>query len=167
MGSSVLFAAATATAALCSAASAGIVNLPVTFSWLDGSGQVVDQASFFVSPFVTEYAKFSSAGSSWDVLAIDVRDDSLTITGDFFNLPSVGFQSGEKLRFELPNTIAVDAMDASRLSFVGNVMTIDVSLTRFDARGASFTVNFATSTVPGPAGIAGMALLVALPRRKR
>jgi hypothetical protein len=178
MGSSVLFAAATATAALCSAASAGIVNLPVTFSWLDGSGQVVDQASFFVSPFVTEYAKFSSAGSSWDVLAIDVRDDSLTITGDFFNLPSVGFQSGEKLRFELPTTIAVDAMtlgavsnvssmDASRLSFVGNVMTIDVSLTRFDARGASFTVNFATSTVPGPAGIAGMALLVALPRRKR
>jgi|LauGreDrversion4_2_1035121.scaffolds.fasta_scaffold95342_2 hypothetical protein len=178
MGFSVPFAAATATAALCSAASAGIVNLPVTFTWLNGSGGVHDQASFFVSPFVTEYAKFSSAGSSWDVIAVDVRDDSLTITGDFFNLPTTGFASGDTLRFELPATIAVDSMtlgavssvssmDASRLSFSGNVMTIDVSQTRFDARGASFTVNFATSTVPGPAGIAVAALLVALPRRRR
>jgi hypothetical protein len=178
MGSSVLFAAATATAALCSAASAGIVNLPVGFTWLNGSGGVHDQASFFVSPFVTEYARFSSAGSAWDVVAIDVRDDSLTVTGDFFDLPSAAFQPGDTLRFELPITIAVDSMtlgavsnvssmDASRLSFAGNVMTIDVSLTRFDARGASFTVSFATSTVPGPAGIAAMALLVALPRRTR
>jgi hypothetical protein len=178
MGFSVPFAAATATAALCSAASAGIVNLPVGFTWLNGSGGVHDQASFFVSPFVTEYARFSSAGSAWDVVAIDVRDDSLTVTGDFFDLPSAAFQPGDTLRFELPITIAVDSMtlgavsnvssmDASRLSFAGNVMTIDVSLTRFDARGASFTVSFATSTVPGPAGIAAMALLVALPRRTR
>jgi hypothetical protein len=102
VGLSVPFAAATATAALCSAASAGIVNLPVGFTWLNGSGGVHDQASFFVSPFVTEYAKFSSAGSAWDVVAIDMRDDSLTVTGDFFSLPSTAFRPGDKLRFALP-----------------------------------------------------------------
>lgn len=178
MGLSVHLAAATASAALCGAASAGIVNLPVTFTWLNGSGGVFDQASFFVSPFVTEYAKFSSAGSAWTVVAVDMRDDSLTVTGDFFNLPSTFFPSGDSLRFELPASVVVDSMslgavsnvssiDASRLSFAGNVMTIDVSQTRFDARGASFTVNFATSAVPGPAGLAAFALLLAGPRRRR
>jgi len=178
MGFSVPFAAATATAALCSAATAGIVNLPVDFLWSDASGNTIFQASLFVSPYVTEYVNFSGTSAAWQVVTVDLRDDSLTVTGDFFNLPVSEFGEGNTLRFVLPTTIAVDSMtlgavsnvssmDASRLSFAGNVMTIDVSQTRFDARGASFTVNFATSSVPGPAGIAAMALLVALPRRRR
>ena len=61
----------------------------------------------------------------------------------------------------------VSNFDASDLSFAGNELIIHASEVSFSEAGASFTLNFTTSNVPGPAGLAALAGLAAIPMRRR
>ena len=53
-------------------------------------------------------------------------------------------------------------------SFSGNTITINMqSAVQYNAPGASFTQNYTSTTIPGPAGLAAVALAIGSSRRRR
>jgi|GEM_PF-4852231 len=174
----VSFAAAAAAVAFASVANAGIVNKPVKM--YENGSQV---ASFWVSTYLVEATLMQQSGSSPDDyygLSVDMRDTSMTVTADWDIVAPSGIQIGSiTWSFVLPTNIQftsftvastnnVANMTDSRLSFSGNTITINMqSPVQYNAPGASFTLNYTSTTIPGPAGLAAVALAIGSSRRRR
>ena len=171
-------AAAAAAVAFASVANAGIVNKPVKM--YENGSQV---ASFWVSTYLVEATVMQQSGSNPDDyygLSVDMRDTSMTVTADWDIMAPSGIQIGlitwsfvlptniQFTSFTVASTNNVPNMTDSRLSFSGNTITINMqSPVQYNAPGASFTLNYTSTTIPGPAGLAAVALAIGSSRRRR
>jgi len=171
--------AACAAVAIAGSSFAGIVGSQAVLT-RQIPGQADQSASFLVSQILPEF--YSSAAlpdGGWGAYSIDVKETSLTLTADFGGASGFSFIGGLVFRLAFLPTVQVDSFsiasvssgvsnfDASDLSFAGNELIIHASEVSFSEAGASFTLNFTTSNVPGPAGLAALAGLAAIPMRRR
>jgi len=171
------------------AACAAIASAAPSFAGIVGAqavltrqipGQADQSASFLVSQILPEfYSSSPLPGGGWGAYLIDVSETSLTLTADFGGASGFSFIEGLVFRVAFMPTVQVDSfsigsigsgvsnLDASDLSFSGNELVINASEIAFSQAGTSFTLNFATSTVPGPAGLVALAGFAAAPMRRR
>lgn len=171
-------AALTATA-IAAPSFAGVVGTQAMLT-VQAPGQPDSSSSFVVSQILPEYYVSASLPSgAWAAYSIDVKDASVTITGDFGNASGFSFAPGLVFRIAFLPTFQVDSfsigsvtsgisnLEAGDLSFSGNELVINASDIGFSEAGASFTLDFSTSTVPGPAGLVALAGFAAAPMRRR
>jgi MYXO-CTERM domain-containing protein len=143
-------------------------------------GQPDQSSSFLVSQLLPEfYSSSPLPDGGWGAYSIDVSETTLTLTADFGGASGFSFIEGLVFRLAFLPTVQVDSfslgsvssgianLDASDLSFSGNELVINASQLAFSETGASFTLNFTTSTVPGPAGLVALSGLAAAPMRRR
>lgn len=173
----VLIACATA-----APAGAGVVSVVGTqaTAQLSGSGGLVAQDTFLISSLLTEfYYSQGGSGNSYAAFAMDVKASSIKFTFDFEGYASMMFSPGASMQVAFSPSISIDSftvgavdagvfgVDTADLSHLGNVVVIDLSGIGTANAGDSFTLNFSASAVPGPAGLAGLAMLAAGRRRRR
>lgn len=174
-----LAVAGLAATAIAATASAGVVGTQAVLT-KQLPGQADQSSSFVVSQILPEYYASSSLPSGeWAAYSIDVKNTSVTFTGDFGGSSGFSFAQGLVFRLSFLPSLQVNAfsigsigtgisnLDASDLSFSGNQLVINASDIGFSEAGASFTLNFSTSAVPGPAGLVAVAGLAAAPLRRR
>lgn len=166
-----------ATAALTAAAEAAIVGKPATFTWTSSTA-TVDSRTFIVSSLLPEYYASFWSGGPWFAVGVDVREGSVTFSFDSdAAFDSVFTQSSSfRLAFQ-PNVSLSGASITSAdgmaglapgaVSVNGNELVVDVSGVGFTPQGASFTVGFSSSIVPGPSALVALAAIAALPRARR
>jgi MYXO-CTERM domain-containing protein len=171
--------AACAAVAIAGSSFAGIVGSQAVLT-RQIPGQADQSASFLVSQILPEfYSSSALPDGGWGAYSIDVKETSLTLTADFGGASGFSFIEGLVFRLAFLPTVQVDSfslgsvssgianLDASDLSFSGNELVINASQLAFSETGASFTLNFTTSTVPGPAGLVALSGLAAAPMRRR
>lgn len=160
------------------AATAGLVGSSVEFRWIRNS-TLVDSKTFVVSSLMPEYYYSTPfVGSAWGAIGLDVRNTSMTFTADFADTFNVFLPLGTVLELAVPATVRIESfsvgstsgvtgLDQADLSIDGNVLRIAAGGVQFDAPGATFTLNFESTLLPGPSAIAALAAVIAVPRRRR
>ena len=174
-----LAVAALTAAAIAVPSLAGVVGTQAVLT-AQVPGQADQSASFIVSQLLPEfYSSASLPSGAWAAYSIDLKNTSVTITGDFGGTSGFSFVPGLVFRIAFLPSFQVDSfsigsvtsgisnLEAADLSFSGNELVINASDIGFSEAGASFTLNFSTSTVPGPAGLVALAGLAAAPMRRR
>jgi hypothetical protein len=168
----------TAAALAAPAATAGLVGSSVDFRWIRNS-TVVDAKTFVVSSLMPEYYYSTQyVGSAWGAMGLDVRNASMTFTADFADSFNVFLPLGTVLELAVPASMRLEAfnvgsmsgvtgLDQSDLSIDGNVLRIAAGGIQFNAPGATFTLNFESTLLPGPGAVAALAAITAMPRRRR
>lgn len=168
--------------AIAAPANAGLVSVigSQASAQLSGSGSPVAQDSFLISSLLTEfYYAESLGGSAYGAFAMDVRASSIKFTFDFGGISGLLFQPGTTMQVTFAPSFSIDSftvgavdagvsgVDNADLSRLGNVVVIDLSGIAVANAGDSFILNFSASAVPGPASLAGLAMLAAGRRRRR
>ncbi len=160
------------------AASAGLVGSPVEFRWTR-NGSLVDAKTFVVSSLLPEYYYSTPfEGGAWGALGLDVRNTTMTFTADFADSFNVFLPLGTVLELAVPATMGLDAfsidsmsgvtgLEQSDLSIDGNVLRIAAGGIQFNAPGATFTLSFESTPLPGPGTVVALAAITAMPRRRR
>ena len=167
---------------LAAPANAGLVSVigSQASAQLSGSGGPVAQDSFLISSLLTEfYYAEQMPGNGYAAFAVDVKASSLKFTFDFEGISGMLFQPGVTMQVSFAPSFSIDSfavgavdagvsgVDNADLSRLGNVVVIDLSGIGAANAGDSFTLNFSASAVPGPASLAGLAMLAAGRRRRR
>lgn len=159
-------------------AMAGLVGSSVEFRWFRNS-TLVDAKTFVVSSLMPEYYLSTPyVGSAWGALGLDVRNTSMTFTADFADTFNVFLPLGTVLELAIPAGMRLEAfnvgsasgvsgLEQSDLSIAGSVLRIAAGGIQFDAPGASFTLSFESTLLPGPGAVFALATIVAMPRRRR
>jgi len=153
---------------LASQSQAYIVGQPTQFTWLKGT-TVADAKSFVVSATTVEYYHWEASpySGSFYGFEIDFRGDSLYLT---YTSEGPGgapqtqfsFVGSNTFTWTIPPSMAIEAcnfvssvdvanLSASDLSFVANMLTIDMSGVVLQP-GATCTLGY--TIVPAPSGVA-------------
>jgi len=153
---------------LASQSQAGIVGQTTQFTWLQGT-TIADAQSFVVSATTVEYyhQEASPFEGSFYAFEIDFREDRLILT---YNSEGPGgapqtqfsFVGSNTFTWTIPPSMAIEAcnfvssvdvanLSASDLSFVGNMLAIDMSGVVLQP-GATYTLGY--TIVPAPSGVA-------------
>jgi hypothetical protein len=184
MESNYRFVVATAFAAatLASVSDAGLVGTQCTARfYLASPEQTFAEQTFVTSSLLTEfYYSTQLPGGSFGAFAIDVRSSSMTVTFDYE--PASGtlyFGDGTRLSLTIPESMQFDTFAVSGVSNVSGVELADVSGSgtrtlvldssgiTANVPGASFTIDFTTSAVPGPSALVILSAFAAIPTRRR
>ena len=168
--------------ALAAPASAGLVSVvgSQASAQLSDSIGVLKQDSFLVSSLLTEFYFAEGFGNgAYGAFAMDVRAASIKFTFDYQGGSSLFFAPGVTMQVTFAPSFSIDSftvgtvdagisgIENADLGRVANVVTIDLSGITIGNPGDSFVLNFAASAVPGPASLAGLALLAVGGRRRR
>jgi hypothetical protein len=173
-------ATAFAAASLVSVSDAGLVGTTCGFQFSGPSGQVFGQSSFIVSSLLPEFYYSTPVGDRWAGFSVDIQNTSLTLTMDYDPLlTSVYFLPDTWLALSIPETLQFDEISLGQTTNVTNLEIGDVfgagtrsllirsSDISFSAPGASFTINFTTSAVPGPSALVILSAFAAIASRRR
>jgi len=161
------FAVATAFAAAClvSSSDAGLVGTNCSLRYFAVAPETTYQEqSFIVSNLLPEFYFGVSFGATYGAFSVDVKSSSMTVTFDY-DAPYIYFAEGDRLALTIPASMQfgeftlgpsndITGLELSDLSGSGTgTLLIDASLITTGAPGASFTINFTTSAVPGPSAL--------------
>ena len=174
-------AAAAAAVAFASVANAGIVGTNCSMSFYTSGGATYRDQSFIVSNLLAEFYYSQNLGgvSGYGAFMADVRAASLTVTLDFGEVPGIFFGADTRLALTIPETMVFDSfslgsvtdvtgLDLADVSGAGTrTLLLDTSFISTSTPGASFTINFTTSAVPGPSALVFLSAWTAIPARRR
>lgn len=186
MESNYRFAVATAFAAasLVSVSDAGLVGTNSSLrSFSATTGETFQEQSFVVSGLLPEfYYSYDFGASGFGAFLADVGESSLTITMDYFfasGSSTLFFSDGTRIALTIPESMQFDSFSLGASNnitglAIGDIsgsgtrtLLLDSSLIFASAPGASFTINFTTSAVPGPSALVILSAFAAIPSRRR
>lgn len=180
MESTCRFAVVTAitAASLVSVSDAGLVGTNSSLRFFEEpSGTTYQDQTFVVSGLLPEFYFGSSVDGGYYAMSGDVKSSSLTLTMDFSARDSLVLDAGTRLSLTIPASMRFDGfslgssndvagLDLSDLSGSGTrTLLIDTSSIVASAPGASFTVNFTTSAIPGPSALVILSAFAAVAGR--
>lgn len=186
MGSNYPFVVATAFAAasLASVSNAGLVGTNSSLGFYSATtGETFQERSFVVSSLLPEfYYSYDFGASGFGAFLADVGASSLTISLDFFfgsGSSTLYFTDGTRIALTIPESMRFDSFSLGASNDItglalGDVsgsgtrtLLLDSSLISATAPGASFTINFTTSAVPGPSALVILSACAAFTSRRR
>ena len=177
-------ATAFAAASLASVSNAGLVGTNSSLRFYNvTTGETYQDRPFVVSGLLPEFYYSADFGASgFGAFLADVGASSLTITVDFFfasGSSTLYFVEGTRIALTIPETMRFDSFslgasnDISGLA-LGDIsgsgtrtLLLDSSLIFASAPGASFTIDFTTSAVPGPSALVILSACAAFTSRRR
>lgn len=158
-------------------AAVSVVGSIASANFVSAGGNL--QSTFLVSGALTEFYYAEGSGGSFRAFTMDVRASALRFTFDFAGYPFLSFGSGASIELTLSPLLQVDALTVGlmgegvtgvtpvSLARSGNVISIDLSSLEVSEPGAAFVLNFAATTIPGPASLLGAVALLVGTRRRR
>ena len=172
-------ATAFAAASLASVSNAGLVGTNCSLRYFAASTDATYQEqSFIVSNLLPEFYYGVDFGATYGAFSVDVKSSSMTVTFDY-DAPYIYFAEGDRLALTIPASLQfggftlgpsndITGLELSDLSGSGTrTLLIDASLITTSAPGASFTINFTTSAVPGPSALVILSACAAFTARRR
>jgi len=176
-------ATAFAAASLVSVSDAGLVGTNSSLRLYSATtGETFEEQSFVVSSLLPEFYYSTTAGFSSDgfgAFSADVKSASLTITMDFASVSSVFFADNTRIALTIPESMQFDSFSLGASNDITGLaledvsgsgtrtLLLDSSLITASAPGASFTINFTTSAVPGPSALVILSAFAAIASRRR
>lgn len=176
-------ATAFAAASLASVSDAGLVGTQCTARFYQASPeQTFAERSFVTSGLLTEfYYSYAFSSTTFGAFAVDVRSSSMTVTLDYSSpeFSGIFFTDGTRFSLTIPESMQFDTFAISGVADVtgleladisgagSRTLLLDSSLIRASAPGATFTIDFTTSAVPGPSALVILSAFAAIPTRRR
>jgi len=175
-------ATAFAAASLVSVSDAGLVGTNSSLRFYNvTTGETFQDQSFVVSGLLPEfyYSTTFFSGASFGAFSADVKSASLTITMDFASVSSISFVDNTRIALTIPESMQFDSFSLGASNDITGLaledvsgsgtrtLLLDTSLITASAPGASFTINFTTSAIPGPSALVILSAFAAIPSRRR